>query len=111
MEVLINGLIKAGAVRHRLEAKIFGGANVLNGLSDIGAKNAEFAERFLASEGFPIVGKDLGGFRPRRIAFWPTTGRVRLLAISCNTVELAGQELRASRAQIVQRDAGDVELF
>lgn len=51
MELLVNGLLQAGARRDRLEAKLFGGARMVAGLSDIGQRNAEFAETFLAREG------------------------------------------------------------
>ena len=77
MELLINGLMKQGAHRDRLEAKLFGGARMMGGLSDIGKKNAEFAERYLEHEGIAVVGKDLGGERGRRLQYWPVSGRAR----------------------------------
>lgn len=77
MELLINGLMKQGAHRERLEAKLFGGARMMRGLSDIGNKNAEFAERYLRHEGITLVGKDLGGERGRRVQYWPVSGRAR----------------------------------
>jgi len=75
MELLVNGLMRHGAHRDRLEAKIFGGARMMRGLSDIGKKNADFAKRFLSYEGIRIVGSDLGGERGRRLHFWPVSGR------------------------------------
>ena len=72
MELLINGLMQQGAERERLEAKLFGGARMMRGLSDIGKKNAEFAERYLRHEGISVVGKDLGGERGRRLQYWPS---------------------------------------
>lgn len=77
MELLVNGLLQRGAHRHRLEAKLFGGARTIDGLSDIGAMNAAFAETFLRNEGITIVGGDLGGDRGRRVEYWPLTGRAR----------------------------------
>jgi chemotaxis protein CheD len=77
MELLINGLLKLGAARGRLEAKLFGGARTMNGLGDYGAANARFAQEFLRREGIAISGGSLGGETGRRIQFWPTTGRVR----------------------------------
>ena len=61
MELLLNGLMRQGAQRDRLEAKLFGGARMMQGLSDIGAKNSEFARNFLKYEGIRIVGGDTGG--------------------------------------------------
>lgn len=77
MEVLVNGLLKKGARRQSLQAKLFGGARTLDGLADIGAKNAAFALRFLDNEGIAHVGGDLGGDRGRRIEYWPHSGRAR----------------------------------
>jgi chemotaxis protein CheD len=61
MELLINALLKAGAQKHRLQAKLFGGAAMHDGLRDIGRSNAEF-----------------GGTQGRRLRYWPTTGRAQL---------------------------------
>ena len=77
MELLINGLLKQGASRSRLVAKVFGGARMREGLGDIGAANATFARRFLADEGIACVTASLGGERARRVRFWPATGRAQ----------------------------------
>jgi chemotaxis protein CheD len=77
MEVLINDLMQRGARRDRLEAKIFGGAKMIDALHDVGAANAAFARRFLIDEGIPIIAASLGGRRARRVEFWPATGRAR----------------------------------
>lgn len=77
MEVLINDLMKKGARRDRLEAKIFGGAKMIDALQDVGAANAAFARRFLADEGIPVIAASLGGRQARRVEFWPATGRAR----------------------------------
>jgi chemotaxis protein CheD len=78
MELLINALLKAGAQKHRLQAKLFGGAAMHDGLRDIGRSNAEFARRFLATEGIPCIAENLGGTQGRRLRYWPTTGRAQL---------------------------------
>lgn len=82
MELLVNGLLQRGAHRHRLEAKLFGGARTIEGLSDIGAMNGEFAESFLRNEGIAVVGGDLGGDRGRRVEYWPLSGRARQFLLS-----------------------------
>jgi hypothetical protein len=71
----INGLLKKGAARDRLEAKLFGGARTMQGLGDIGATNGRFAQEFLRREGITITGGSLGGETGRRIQFWPASGR------------------------------------
>jgi chemotaxis protein CheD len=77
MERLMNALIKRGAVRARLEAKVFGGAAVVAGLSDIGQRNAAFVRAFLAAEGIVTLSENLGGDRPRQVRFWPESGRAQ----------------------------------
>lgn len=87
MELLINSLIKEGARRERLEAKLFGGGRIVPGLTDIGAANARFAEDFLRREGIRYAGGSLGGDQGRKIRVWPVTGQVqqmRLLAAEVN---------------------------
>ena len=103
MELLINALMKHGARKDRLEAKLFGGARMIAGLSDIGRSNGEFARRFLRDEGIPCVAESLGGIRARRIRYWPLTGRARqILLDSAGTV--------AERLPVPQV-ANDLELF
>ena len=103
MELLINDLLKQGAVRSRLKAKAFGGARMIDGLSEIGQQNAEFAEHFLAQEGIPLITASFGGTQARNLRFWPASGR-------------ALQKLTTTRAEIVEVEAPtaisqDVELF
>ena len=77
MELLINDLIKLGAQRRHLKAKVFGGARMIAGLSDIGQKNADFVLNFLKREVIECTGQSLGGTQARRIEFWPDSGRAR----------------------------------
>lgn len=81
MELLINGLLKKGASKDRLEAKLFGGATMNDGLGRIGAANAAFAQRFLSDEGIRCVAQSLGGTRARRVRFTPTTGHAQQLIV------------------------------
>lgn len=110
MEMLINGLLKLGGQRSRFEAKLFGGANVLAQLSDVGSRNALFAKKYLADEGIPVIGGDVGGTSPRRIQYWPLTGRARQLAVRADKRKLVETEI--TEARHVPQDAGnDLELF
>lgn len=106
MELLVNGLLKKGARRERLEGKLFGGARMMEGLSDIGAQNAEFAKRFLRNEGIRLVVENLGGTRGRRVEYAPVSGRARQSLLSdqaaAMTAPIAIPKLAA---------AGSVELF
>jgi chemotaxis protein CheD len=106
MELLLNGLLKAGAQRQRLEAKLFGGGKTMEGLTDVGAKNASFAERFLANEGITLVGKSLRGDQGRRIQFWPVSGRARQFLLSADKVPA-----KVLLPVLVQPVGGGVEFF
>jgi chemotaxis protein CheD len=108
MELLLNGLFKRGAQRTRLEAKLFGGASMFNGLTDIGAKNAAFAEHFLKHEGVTVIGGSLGGRSGRRVEYWPVSGRARAQLIAGNV-----DRLTVPKPAVVQPvvNTGEVELF
>jgi chemotaxis protein CheD len=104
MESLINDLMKAGAVKSRLEAKIFGGARISADLRDIGRTNAVFAKEFLATEGIACIGESLGGSNARRVVYRPTTGQARMLIVASADV--------APPAPVIRRPPQvGVELF
>lgn len=110
MELLVNGLLGRGAQRHRLQAKLFGGARMIKGLTDIGELNATFAERFLKAEGIAIAGGSLRGEQGRRIQFWPVTGRARQVLLAKETASI----MRAESTRPVPPTPpgqGTVELF
>ncbi len=108
MELLVNGLLQRGARRERLQAKLFGGARMLQGLTDVGTLNAEFAERFVKRERISYTGGSLRGDRGRRLQFWPVLGRARQLTIAGSDADVFAAE--RSRP-VVQPDQGGVELF
>ncbi|MDD7972412.1 chemotaxis protein CheD [Roseinatronobacter alkalisoli] len=103
MEVLINGLLRQGALRNRMQAKLFGGARMIPTLPDIGRRNAEMAQRILQNDGIRVVSGDLCGNEARRIRFWPTTGRVQM--------QLLGNEAPPPAEKPVRTAPGEVELF
>lgn len=106
MELLINGLLKLGAARGRLEAKLFGGARTMSAvLGDYGAANAKFAQEFLRREGIAVTGGSLGGETGRRIQFWPTTGRVRQKLV------VAAEEPQRLAPISMPSSSGELELF
>jgi len=112
MELLVNGLLQRGAQRKRLEAKLFGGAAVVEGFSDIGAQNAVFAERFLRDEGIAYRGGSLGGKIARRIQFWPASGRARQLFLAPTEAVIDTEKaIKTIKAPVAPKDDGEMELF
>jgi chemotaxis protein CheD len=110
MELLVNGLLRRGAQRSRLQAKLFGGARMIKGLTDIGELNAEFAERFLRAEGIALVGGSLRGEQGRRIQFWPVSGRARQVLLVKETQSILQAE-RSRPPPALPSSQGAVELF
>jgi chemotaxis protein CheD len=112
MESLINELMKLGARRERLEVKIFGGGKILPAMSDVGAKNIAFARSFLKLEGFKIAAEDVGEVFPRRVVYFPKTGRVMLKRLRALDVDAIATREYQYRKELVNKPSDDdVELF
>ena len=114
MEVMINQLVKMGARRNRLQAKVFGGANVLRGLNErnVGVRNCEFVVEFLRVEGIPLMAQDLGGNQARKVAYFPATGEARVKRLATNTpATLLETEQQYRRRVSSGPTSGSVELF
>ncbi|MXO71128.1 chemotaxis protein CheD [Altererythrobacter buctensis] len=105
MELLINRMIGCGAVKGRMKARLFGGANFYHTIQQIGAINAEFARRFLQQEGIGLVNADLGGTCARRVHFRPASGQVRCKNTEAKAIAAPQPTRRPPTA------LGEVELF
>ena len=113
MERLINDILIQGGMRQRLEIKVFGGGNVMKGAtSNIGHRNADFVETYLVAENLPITAHHLRGSLPRRVHYFPSTGRVMLLELQRTEQEavVRSEGLYKSKIQ-VEPIAGSAELF
>ena len=118
MEVLINDLLKAGARRQNLEAKVFGGGNVLPGMTSInvGARNAKFVLSYLQTDNIPVKVQDLLDIYPRRVCFFPNNGKVMVRKLKQNidagivTRERDYQSRLKTKAQRAPA-SGDIDLF
>ena len=114
MEVLINDLLKAGARREHLEAKVFGGGAVLRGFTamNVGERNAAFVLNFLQTERIPVVAEDLNDIYPRKVYFFPRTGKVKVKKLmQTHNDTLARRELDYASRLKVEPVAGDIDLF
>ncbi|NQZ07712.1 MAG: chemoreceptor glutamine deamidase CheD [Algicola sp.] len=80
MESLINELLKHGAKRQHIRAKVFGGASIKDGLPN-SDRNVKFILAHLMLENIPLVGENTGGNLPRKVMFNPLTGRTQIKAL------------------------------
>ena len=113
MELLINEILRRGGSRNHLEAKVFGGASVVAGLSDVGARNVAFIRKYLADEGIPVVRSDVGGDHARRVQFEPVSGRARVMKIADFQDVVFESEIATERedTRTESKRGNDVELF
>lgn len=115
MDLLIGELVKRGATRGNIEAKVFGGGAVISGMNSInvGERNTKFVLDYLRTERISVVSKDVMDIYPRKVCFLPHSGKamVKRLA-SANTEALAAQErAAATRSAPAAANAGSVDLF
>jgi chemotaxis protein CheD len=114
MEVLLNQLIKLGASRTRLEAKVFGGGAVMRGFTtqNVGERNSDFVLDYLDTERIRVIAQDLRDIYPRKVYYFPSSGRVlvkKLKQVHNDTI-LQRETEYGSRLQTAEM-GGDIELF
>jgi len=114
MEMLINQLLKLGARRENLEAKLFGGGAVIKNMSvtNVGERNAKFGMEYMKTEGIPVIAKDLLDIYPRKVYFFPSTGRVLVKKLrNFHNDTIANREREYSSRLVESKVEGDIELF
>jgi chemotaxis protein CheD len=114
MEILINDLLKAGARRENLEAKVFGGGAVLRGFTaiNVGERNAAFVINYLKMEKMRVVAEDLNDIYPRKVYFFPRTGKVLVKKLmQTHNETLAQRESEYARRLKVEPVGGEIDLF
>ena len=115
MELLINELMKAGARRESMQAKVFGGGQVMHSFTsmNVGERNTAFVIDYLQTERIPIVSKDVLDIYPRKVCFFPSSGKALIKRLAHSHPEaLVEQERRGSAATVVKATAGgSVDLF
>ena len=114
MELLINDLLKLGARRSALVAKVFGGGNVLDSFTalNVGRRNVDFVHAYLDAEHIPLLAEDVLDSVPRKVYFFPRSGKalVRQLQPSMAAVDMAGERAYRKRLKVAPVE-GEVELF
>ena len=112
MESLINELLKNGARRPFMEAKVFGGGRMISGMSDVGARNVDFVLDYLQTEGIRIASRDLGGDGARALQYFPLTGRARMKRINRVQEQAVVAEEKKFKSEVeVAPVAGEIDLF
>jgi chemotaxis protein CheD len=112
MEQLINAILVAGGQRADLQVKIFGGGRVLAQLTDIGQRNIDFVQHYIATEKLNLCASDLGDVYPRQVQFFPNSGRARVrLLRRHDDVQLVADEPGYLKRLANDPIKGEVELF
>jgi chemotaxis protein CheD len=112
MEHLLNDIVKYGGKRKNLEIKLFGGANIAGMGQNIGLRNVDFICKYVASEGLQIKSKDLGGDYPRKILYFPASGKLMMKKLeNSSTQPVIEQERDIIRKINTRPIRGEVELF
>jgi chemotaxis protein CheD len=112
MERLINVVLASGCKRENIEIKLFGGGKVLNLSADIGGKNVDFVKRYLITEGLTVKSEDVGGYCPRKVQYFPLTGRVRVKKLnSMHNTTLSERERKYQESLKKDGVEGKIDLF
>jgi chemotaxis protein CheD len=115
MELLINEMLKMGARRETMQAKVFGGAQVMAGFTtmNVGERNTKFVLDYLQMERIPVVSQDVLDIHPRKVCFFPVTGKALVKRLAHSHPEtLAAEERRGNAATVAkQTSGGSVDLF
>jgi chemotaxis protein CheD len=115
MELLINEMLKRGAGRGSRVAKVLGGGAVISGMNSInvGERNTSFVMDYLKTERIPVVSKDVLDVHPRKVCFFPASGKAMVKRLAAaNTEALVAQDRAAARAPLPAAAAGgSIDLF
>ena len=115
MELLINEMLKKGARRETMQAKVFGGAAVMAGFTtmNVGERNTKFVLEYLATERIPVVSQDVLDIHPRKVCYFPATGKALVKRLAHSHPETLAVEERKGNAATVAKSTsgGSVDLF
>lgn len=115
MELLLNEMIKMGARRETMQAKVFGGGAVMAGFTtmNVGERNTKFVLDYLSTERIPVVSQDVMDIHPRKVCFFPVTGKALVKRLAhAHPEALAVEERKGNAAAVAKSTAGgSVDLF
>lgn len=113
MEQMINDILRNGGNKKHIEIKICGGGRVMKGMTDVGKRNIEFARSYIEMEGYKLLSEDVGGQYPRKVIYFPKTGKARikkLYDMHNSTIETRDENYCKKISQ-EEVSSGDIELF
>ncbi len=115
MELLINELVKQGSSREYMQAKVFGGGAVISGFTsmNVGERNTKFVLDYLATERIPVVSQDVLDIHPRKVCFFPVTGKALVKRLAhAHPEALVVEERKGNAINVAKTTAGgSVDLF
>lgn len=115
MELLINEMMKMGASRMTMEAKVFGGGAVISGMNtiNVGERNTAFVMDYLKTERIPVVSKDVLDIYPRKVCFLPHSGKAMVKRLAPTNPDAIVQQERVAAQKVVPvaSSGGSIDLF
>jgi chemotaxis protein CheD len=112
MEHLINVILANGGKRKNLQVKLFGGGKIIPTMSDVGERNIQFVLEYVDAEALTLLAQDLGDIYPRKVNFYPKTGKVKMKKIQdIHNETLAIRERRYGSTIKDMPVESEVELF
>ncbi len=112
MEMLINEILKNGGKKKNLEVKIFGGGKILRNMTDVGERNIEFAITYIKTEGLNLLSSDVGSPHPRKVYYFPDSGRVRIKKLrKLHNDTVIERETDYMKDLVKKPVTSDIELF
>lgn len=112
MEMLINEILKNGGKKQNLEVKIFGGGKILRNMTDVGERNIEFAITYIKTEGLKLISSDVGSPHPRKVYYFPDSGRVRIKKLrKLHNDTVIERETDYMKDLVKKPVKSDIELF
>lgn len=115
MELLINEMLKSGARRESLQAKIFGGAQVMANFTtmNVGERNTSFVIDYLQTERIPLLSQDVLDIYPRKVCFFPATGKAMVKRLAhAHPEQIVAADQGGNAATVAKsRAGGSVDLF
>ena len=112
MEHLINMILANGGKRKNLEVKVFGGGKIIPTMGDVGLNNINFVLEYIDAEDLNLVSQDLGDIYPRKLIYFPETGKVRMKKVKDLHNETLVSREKQYRSSIKDTPVeSNVELF